>query len=126
MRSGRSRNQFAARDESWCRLQGSLRSTAGDRSFLIGLLLWSGAFLPVSADKISTLEHAADIPSATPVLLLAGTEDRHTRLTEIEALNTRLGSRSRLILFQGASHSKLWASDRELYARSVLQFISGL
>lgn len=91
-----------------------------------GLLLWSGVFLPVGADEISTLEHAADIPAATPVLLLAGTEDRHASLTEIEALNARLGSRSRLVLFQGASHSKLWASDRELYARSVLQFISGL
>jgi uncharacterized protein len=91
-----------------------------------GLLLWSGAFLPVSAAEISTLEHAADIPAATPVLLLAGTEDRHAGLDEIHALNTRLGSRSRLVLFHGASHSKLWTSDRELYARSVLQFLSGL
>ena len=68
----------------------------------------------------------ADIPADVPVLFLAGTEDQHARLTEVEALQAAMGSRSRLIRFEGAGHAKLFDQKRDLFVRSVLEFLESL
>lgn len=91
-----------------------------------GLVLCSGPFLSIDADRISPREHLADIPASVPVLFLAGTKDQHARLAEIKALHASMGSRSRLVTFEGASHSKLFDQGRELFVRSVLEFLESL
>ncbi len=76
-----------------------------------------------NVEKISPLEAVRQIPRQVPVLILAGTEDRHARPEEARALFDRVKSHGRLVLFRGATHTKLVEADPDLYRRSVLTLL---
>jgi pimeloyl-ACP methyl ester carboxylesterase len=87
------------------------------------LLLWSDAFLPVAADRISPLERAADLPRGLPVHLLAGADDEHTRVAEVEALREHIGAAARLVVIAGAAQARLWSADQARYEQRVVEFL---
>jgi alpha-beta hydrolase superfamily lysophospholipase len=94
-----------------------------DRVAYAGLLLWSDAFLPVAAQKISPLEHVADIPATVPIVFLAGTADRHARLSEVQAMQSRVAAHAKLVAIEGAEHSKLFETNPQLYEKSIVDLI---
>jgi uncharacterized protein len=73
--------------------------------------------------KISPLEAIGEIPEDVPILILAGSRDRHARLEEAQAIYERVKSHAELVVFEGASHLNLFATDAALYRHSVLQFL---
>jgi pimeloyl-ACP methyl ester carboxylesterase len=74
-------------------------------------------------EKISPLAAIANIPAAVPILILAGSEDRHAPPQDAEALWERVRAHSRLVIFPGAGHMKLSSSDPTLFWQSVLSFL---
>jgi uncharacterized protein len=86
--------------------------------------LFGSALLPVPAENIRPLDHVADIPEGIPVLLLAGAQDRHARLDELEDLARRVSTHGRLEVFPRAAHGGLWDSEPERYRQLLRAFVS--
>ncbi len=103
----------------WNRLQHRLPPVL-DWMAYCGMRLWSPVFLPVSPDEISPYEHIAAIPPSVPVVILAGSADRHTHLDEVKALAGRVRSGAKLVIFEGAKHEDLDRIDPQLYHDSLM------
>lgn len=61
---------------------------------------------------------------ATPKLLLAGTEDQHTKIEESEQIYEHAAEPKEFIRFEGARHEDLLAFAPELYKRVILNFLN--
>ncbi|MFZ1935490.1 MAG: alpha/beta fold hydrolase [Thermoguttaceae bacterium] len=103
----------------WNRLQHRLPPVL-DWMAYCGMRLWSPVFLPVSPDEISPYEHIAAIPPSVPVVILAGSADRHAHLDEVKAVAGRVRSGAKLVIFEGAKHEDLDRRDRQLYWNSLM------
>jgi alpha-beta hydrolase superfamily lysophospholipase len=103
----------------WNRLQNHLPPVL-DWVAYRGMRLWSPVFLPVSPDEISPYDHVAAIPPSVPVVILAGSADRHAYLDEVKAVAGRVRSGAKLVIFEGAKHEDLDRRDRQLYWNSLM------
>ncbi len=87
-----------------------------------GLRLWAPAFLPESPARISPIEHIGHIPGNVPVTILAGRDDRHSRLPEMQDLQARIGGHCTLVTLPGP-HGFLQKMHRDEYRRAVGELI---
>jgi uncharacterized protein len=90
-----------------------------------GLLLVSGWILP-NLNEISPLAAIGGIPGDVPVLILAGSDDRHARPQEARALHERVRAHGRLIVFEDGGHIDFPYAAPERYREEVLGFIQAL
>jgi len=60
----------------------------------------------------------------TPVLIVHGTEDRHTNLAEAQRLFTAARPPKEFLAFPGAAHVDLHAFDKQAYERKVGAFLA--
>lgn len=80
------------------------------------LTMWSHLDVPV--EEIAPARAAARIPPGPRVWILAGTADRHARLSEAQAILRALPpGQGRLERFEGAAHSELEAREPARYRR---------
>jgi uncharacterized protein len=87
----------------------------------LGLRAVGPLFLP-NLDEISPLTAISEIPTHTPVLILAGDADRLARLEEAQALYRQVAAHGRLVIFPGADHHNLPLSAPDLFRRTLLEF----
>ena len=106
----------------WCRLQNHLPPIL-DRVAYGGLRLWAPAFLPVNPDQISPYDHIEAIPPSVPVVIIAGSADRHSRLDDVKAVAGRVRSGAKLVVFEGATHEALDRNNPKLYRASLLELL---
>jgi pimeloyl-ACP methyl ester carboxylesterase len=76
--------------------------------------------------KIAPLEAVGKIPPTVPLLILAGGADREATPDEARVLFERARDHGRLVMFEGATHSKLLDADPDLYRRSVLGLLESV
>jgi pimeloyl-ACP methyl ester carboxylesterase len=89
-----------------------------DRLAYAGVVL-VGPLVLADADRISPIDHVADIPPSVPVLFLSGTKDERALPSEAQALCDRIAGHARLVLFEGAGHGCLIRADPTRYAEAV-------
>jgi pimeloyl-ACP methyl ester carboxylesterase len=75
-------------------------------------------------DRISLIATARGIPNETPVLILAGGNDRRATPTEAIAIAERIGPNARVVIFDGAGHLELHRTDPNRYRELGLQFLA--
>jgi uncharacterized protein len=88
-----------------------------------GMRLWAPVFLRTDPDLISPYEHIAAIPPSVPVVIVAGSADRHARLDEVKALASRAHTGAKLVIFEGARHEELDRRDPKLYRDTLLELL---
>jgi uncharacterized protein len=88
-----------------------------------GMRLWAPAFFPVDPERISTYEQIAAIPATVPVVVAAGTADRHAPLDDVKAVASRVRSAAKLVVFEGATHESLVQNNPELYHAKLLELL---
>lgn len=91
--------------------------------WLAPLLIWQiEPRLGVRSDALAPIEaiHRLD----APVMIIAGTEDRRTRIDESKALYLRAQSPKRLWLVNGATHENFHRHSPVDYERRVLDFFA--
>ncbi len=76
--------------------------------------------------KISPLDALGQIPQSVPLLILAGGADREATPAEAQALCDGARNHAQLVMFDGATHARLFETDPDLYRRSVLGFLKRL
>jgi uncharacterized protein len=89
-----------------------------------GLRLWAPVFLPVALERLSLSDHIADIPKEVPLVIIAGSADRHARLDDVQSLFRSVQSHAKLVIFEGAAHVSLDGYDPELYANTLFEFLA--
>jgi uncharacterized protein len=87
-----------------------------------GLLFVSCWILP-DVNKISPVTAIGGIPGDVPVLILAGSDDRHARPEEAEALHDRVKGHGRLVVFEHAGHMNFPYASPQRYRKEALGFI---
>jgi uncharacterized protein len=75
-------------------------------------------------DRVSPVDASAGVPKDIPVLLLAGGNDRLATSAEAVALADRIGSRARVVVFEGAGHLDLYRTDPIRYREIGLRFLA--
>jgi uncharacterized protein len=93
-----------------------------DQIAYAGMLVAGLVVLP-DMERVSPVERIADIPESVPILILAGGADEYARPFEARALQSRVESHSRLVLFEGAGHGPMIDADRELYRKEVSRLV---
>jgi alpha-beta hydrolase superfamily lysophospholipase len=93
-----------------------------DQVAATGLNLVAPLVLP-EVDRISPLDAIGQIPATIPTLILAGGTDRRAPPDDARVLGDRVADHCRVVIFQGAAHLKLFASDPGLYRQTVLSFL---
>lgn len=83
------------------------------------LALWAGLFLDAPIAAISPAARAADIPSAVPVVVMTGSDDRHATLDDVRAVFAPVAEHGRLVVFPGATHVDLAEYDPRLYLETL-------
>lgn len=111
------------RSAVWHRLQNHLPPVL-DWIAYGGLRIWSPVFLPVAVDRISLADHIADIPETVPIVIAAGSADRHAPLDDVKALYSRVQPHAKLVIFDGAAHEPLERYDPVLYRRTLFDFLA--
>jgi uncharacterized protein len=90
-----------------------------------GLLLVSRWILP-DLNRISPLAAIGGIPGDVPVLILAGSDDRHARLDEAYALCDRVRTHGRLIVFEHGGHMNFPFASPQRYRQEMVGFIQAV
>lgn len=106
----------------WNRLDDTLPPVL-DRVAYAGLLAVSPLVIP-HIDRISPWTAIGGVPGDTPVLILAGENDRRARPEEATALYERVRDHGRIVIFQGADHLRMIEADPERYRREILAFLA--
>jgi pimeloyl-ACP methyl ester carboxylesterase len=88
-----------------------------------GLLLVSRGILP-HLNKISPLDAIGGIPGNVPVLILAGSDDRHARPEEARALYDRVRTHGRLVVLEHGGHMDFPYAAPQRYRQEVVGFIT--
>jgi alpha-beta hydrolase superfamily lysophospholipase len=96
-----------------------------DRVASLGLVLTAGWHMR-NPRGIAPIEHVDAIPAEAPVLVLAGELDRHAPLADVQRIVERLGSRAELVVFPGAAHVSLCASETARYAAAIARLLGGV
>ncbi len=94
-----------------------------DWAAYLGLRLWSGAFLPVSASEISPCRCAALVPGEVPVVLVCGSEDRELPPSDAREIFRQVESHGKFVLFEGAGHATLYGDNPSLYQETLLELL---
>lgn len=85
------------------------------------LLTWQiGPRLSLTTEELSPLDAIERLKS--PVLIIAGDEDRHTLLEESQRLYQQAGEPKQLWVVEGASHQNFHLFAQEEYEKRVLAF----
>ena len=87
-----------------------------------GLVLVGRWMIP-DADKIAPVDVIETIPPELPVLIMTGSEDRHARPFEARDLYQRIKTHAQLVIFEGADHLQMHASDPERYTSEMLALL---
>jgi alpha-beta hydrolase superfamily lysophospholipase len=111
------------RSAVWHRLQNHLPPVL-DWIAYGGLRLWAPVFLPVAVDRVSLGDHIADIPPSVPIVIAAGSADRHAPLDDVRALYARVQPHAKLVIFDGAAHESFDRYNPELYRRTLRDFLT--
>lgn len=107
-----------------------LLSTVRNRFELFGLpawpvaelmVFWGGVQCGFSGFAHNPVEYARH--SACPALVLHGTDDRHTKLAEGEAVFAALAGRKALSKFAGVRHTSLFGAAPEVWRAAVREFL---
>ncbi len=85
------------------------------------LLLQLRPRIGISASELRPINSIASI--SCPLLVLSGTEDRHTTIVESRRLFDRAGEPKQMCEFIGAAHEDLYRFDRSLYRETVMSFV---
>src|SRR5262249_30465739 len=94
-----------------------------DRAAYAGLSVMAPLVLG-DVDRISPIDAAANVPQATPVLILAGGNDRRATPKEAIAIGKRIGTNAEVVAFEKANHLDLHTSDPARYRETGLRFLS--
>jgi alpha-beta hydrolase superfamily lysophospholipase len=108
---------------AWNRLQNELPSGL-DLMAYVGLRLWSFVFLSADVRQHSPHEMITEIPADVPIVIAAGSADRHARIEDVRAVFSQVQSHAKLVVFEGARHQSLYKFDPELYSQATLDFLS--
>ncbi len=74
--------------------------------------------LGIGCAQLHPIDHAADV--GCPLLIMAGSDDRHTPLAETQSLFNAAADPRQLLIFDGAAHEDLLAFAPERYQTAVL------
>ncbi len=77
--------------------------------------------LGFGAERLRPIDHIAALDA--PLLVIAGSEDRHTTLDDSRQLFERASEPKRFWLVEGASHVDFYRHDPQSYAENVLEFL---
>lgn len=87
------------------------------------LLLWQLPLqLGISPEQLRPIDHISELRA--PVLIVAGTEDRHTLVEETKSIFAAAGEPKELWLVEGAAHVDLHAFNPQAYESRVSSFLS--
>ena len=86
------------------------------------LLLQLEPRLGIDADAVHPIRGIGRL--GAPVLIAAGSEDRHTRLAESEEMFAAAREPRKLWVVQGAAHQDFLAYDSAGYQREVVSFLT--
>jgi alpha-beta hydrolase superfamily lysophospholipase len=86
-----------------------------DEIALLGMRLWSHAWLVVDLDACRPIDRVRDIPSDAAIVFLSGARDRHAPFAEVEEIAAHASSPAEVVRFEGAEHVSLYAYDHERY-----------
>jgi uncharacterized protein len=111
------------RSAVWHRLQNHLPPVL-DWIAYGGLRIWAPVFLPVAVDRISLADRIADIPATVPIVIIAGSADRHATLDDARTLLNSVQSHAKLVIFDGATHQSLDQYDPDRYRRALLELLA--
>jgi pimeloyl-ACP methyl ester carboxylesterase len=89
-------------------------------------LVAAASFVLPHYEQISPLTAASGVPADVPVLILAGSQDRHARPAEARALHDRIRPHARLILFEHGGHMDFPDIAPERYRQSLRGFLRSL
>lgn len=89
----------------------------------LGMRLWTPVFLPVDPELVSPYEHIRDIAEDVPIVIIAGSADRHAPLNDVTALFQQVQSHAKLVVFEGAKHEPLDRNDPQLYRTSLFRLL---
>jgi alpha-beta hydrolase superfamily lysophospholipase len=110
------------RSAVWNRLHRRLPPVL-DWAAYTGLCLWAPAFLPVGVGEVSPYDRVGDIRESVPIVLAAGSVDRHAPLADVTALFNRVRSHAKLVVFERAGHEALDRNDPQLYRTILFQLL---
>ncbi len=105
---------------AWCRAEIHLPPLV-DWIGYAGMRLAGEILLP-DWRAIAPIDAVGAIPREVPVLLLAGTLDRHAPLEDAREIHARIADHAELVTLESA-HGRLLASCPDEYARAVLDFV---
>ena len=60
---------------------------------------------------------------SVPIVILAGSADRHARLDDVKAVAGRVRSGAKLVIFEGAAHEDLDRRNPDLYHASLMELL---
>jgi len=75
----------------------------------------------ISPSALRPIDHLREVDC--PVFILSGTEDRHTRVQETQAMFAAVPGRKELWLVDGAAHVDLYGHDPDQYRARILSFL---
>lgn len=78
--------------------------------------------LGIDRSQLRPLDHVGEV--GCPVLIMAGDEDQHTTIEEMERMFDAAREPKQLHIFQGAGHVDLESFDSEEYRRVVIAFLT--
>ena len=86
------------------------------------LLLWQvEPRLGIPCSELRPIDRIAAV--GCPILVISGTEDEHTTITETRRLFAAAVEPKKLVEFAGVAHVDLLAADSALYEESVIRFL---
>jgi alpha-beta hydrolase superfamily lysophospholipase len=108
----------------WNRTENALPPVL-DRIAYTGLTLVAPLILP-QINQIAPVAAIGGVPADVPVLIIAGGLDRKARPSEARALQERVASHARLLLFETAGHLNFPQIDPQRYERSLREFLRSI
>ena len=103
----------------WRRVQNRLPPVLDWVAYL-GMRLWAPLFLSLDPDEVSPFGMSKTFLKNVPIVIIAGSADRHAPLEDVKELFDRVQSHAKLVVFEGAQHVALDAYNPQLYRTSLL------
>jgi pimeloyl-ACP methyl ester carboxylesterase len=93
-----------------------------DYAAYAGLNLVGGIFMP-DVDRMSPIDHVAEIPASVPVLVVAGGHDNRALPDDVRAIYERISKHARLLILPDAVHGYFVTQGGEEYRAAVAEFL---
>jgi pimeloyl-ACP methyl ester carboxylesterase len=87
-----------------------------------GLNLVGKIFMP-DIERMSPIDHVAEIPASVPVLVVTGGRDNRALPDDVRAIYERISSHARLLMFPDAVHGYFVTQGGETYRAAVVEFL---